>query len=89
VNVGATFAKARAEDRGVLVGYLPAGFPSVERGIAAILAMVDAGVDVVEIGFPYSDPSGRPRPRSPPGCAAPTCCAPSRPWRRPGYRRSS
>ena len=41
---------------GALVGYLPAGFPTVDGGIAAIRAMVEAGVDVVEVGFPYSDP---------------------------------
>jgi tryptophan synthase alpha chain len=55
-TVEKVFAVARAEGRGVLVGYLPAGFPSVAGGITAITAMVDAGVDVVEVGFPYSDP---------------------------------
>jgi tryptophan synthase alpha chain len=39
-----------------LVGYLPTGFPSVPGAIDAIKAMVDAGVDIVEIGMPYSDP---------------------------------
>ncbi|MGH3715389.1 MAG: tryptophan synthase subunit alpha [Micromonosporaceae bacterium] len=56
MSVSVAYEKARAEERGVLVGYLPAGFPTVERGIEAIRAMVDAGVDVVEVGFPYSDP---------------------------------
>ncbi|WP_407673452.1 tryptophan synthase subunit alpha [Parafrankia colletiae] len=51
------FAAARAQGRAVLVGYLPAGFPTVERGIAAMRAMVAAGVDVVEVGLPYSDPT--------------------------------
>jgi tryptophan synthase alpha chain len=52
-----TFAAARKEGRAVLVGYLPAGFPSVDGGIAAMRAMVAAGVDVVEVGLPYSDPT--------------------------------
>ncbi|MBA3489264.1 MAG: tryptophan synthase subunit alpha [Longispora sp.] len=39
-----------------LIGYLPAGFPTVGEGISALLTMVDAGVDLVEVGFPYSDP---------------------------------
>jgi tryptophan synthase alpha chain len=39
-----------------LIGYLPAGFPTVERAISALRVMVDAGVDLIEIGFPYSDP---------------------------------
>ena len=54
--VGQAFEKAAAQGRAVLVGYLPAGFPSVDGGIAAILAMAEAGADIVEIGLPYSDP---------------------------------
>jgi len=50
------FAAARAEGRALLVGYLPAGFPSRDGGTAALTAMVEAGVDVVEVGLPYSDP---------------------------------
>jgi len=46
----------RAEGRAALVGYLPVGYPDVERSVEAVLAMVDAGVDVVEIGVPYTDP---------------------------------
>jgi tryptophan synthase alpha chain len=54
--VSAAFGKAAAEDRAALVGYLPAGFPSVDGAIAAAVAMAEAGADVVEIGLPYSDP---------------------------------
>lgn len=50
------FETARAEGRAALVGYLPAGYPSVEGSIEAITAMVDAGCDVIEVGLPYSDP---------------------------------
>ncbi len=50
------FARTRAENRAALVGYLPAGFPTVEGSIRAIEAMVEAGVDLVEVGLPYSDP---------------------------------
>lgn len=50
------FARARAEGRAALVGYLPAGFPTVDGSIAAIKTLVDAGCDVIEIGLPYSDP---------------------------------
>ena len=50
------FEKARADGRAALVGYLPAGFPTVAGGIAALRAMVDAGCDVIEVGLPYSDP---------------------------------
>ncbi len=49
-------AAARAENRAVLVGYLPAGYPSVDGAAEALTAMVRGGVDIVEIGLPYSDP---------------------------------
>lgn len=56
IQLDETFAKTRADGRGALVGYLPAGLPSVAGGIACLTAMVGAGVDVVEVGLPYSDP---------------------------------
>ena len=54
--VGASFATASEQGRAALIGYLPAGFPSVGGGIALMQAMVAGGVDAMEIGFPYSDP---------------------------------
>ncbi len=50
------FDTARAENRAVLIGYLPAGFPDHEGCIDALRVMVESGVDVVEVGLPYSDP---------------------------------
>ena len=50
------FARAKSENRAALIGYLPAGYPSREGAIECIKAMVDGGVDIVEIGLPYSDP---------------------------------
>lgn len=49
-------AELREQNRPALVGYLPAGFPSVEGSIRAVEAMVAGGVDIVEVGVPYSDP---------------------------------
>jgi tryptophan synthase alpha chain len=40
----------------VLVGCMPTGFPTVESSIASMKAMVEAGVDVIEVEIPYSDP---------------------------------
>jgi tryptophan synthase alpha chain len=51
-GLAGAFAAARAEGRAVLVGYLPAGFARAET----FAAMVSGGVDVVEVGLPYSDP---------------------------------
>ncbi|MGI8700991.1 MAG: tryptophan synthase subunit alpha [Nocardioidaceae bacterium] len=55
-SVSGTIRSARAEGRAALVGYLPAGFPTVADSIDLAGALVDGGVDVVEIGLPYSDP---------------------------------
>ena len=49
----------QANSRGdaALLGYLPLGFPSVERSVTAAKILVDTGFDVIELGFPYSDPA--------------------------------
>lgn len=56
MSVAIAFEKARAEGRAALVGYLPAGFPTVAGGLDAVRALAESGVDLVEVGFPYSDP---------------------------------
>ena len=38
------------------IGYLPAGYPTQRSSEKIIKAMIDGGVDAIEIGFPYSDP---------------------------------
>ncbi len=48
-----TLAAAKAEGRSALIAYLPAGFPTVDGGIAAIKAALDGGADVVEVGLPH------------------------------------
>jgi tryptophan synthase alpha chain len=50
------FAKAKSENRAALIAYLPAGYPTEAGAVECIAAMVEGGVDIVEIGFPYSDP---------------------------------
>ena len=55
-GVGPTLARTRHEGRAALVGYLPVGYPDVDTSIAAMRAMVEGGVDIVEVGVPYSDP---------------------------------
>ncbi len=49
-------AAAKAEGRAALIGYLPVGYPDVDSSIEAMVAMVEAGADAIEIGVPYSDP---------------------------------
>nr|WP_240615769.1 tryptophan synthase subunit alpha [Nakamurella deserti] len=50
------FDDTRAADRAALVGYLPGGYPDIEQSKALFGAMIDGGCDLVEVGFPYSDP---------------------------------
>lgn len=49
-------AAAKAEGRPALIAYLPAGFPDVATTIDAAVAVANNGVDIIEIGIPYSDP---------------------------------
>ncbi|WP_084072964.1 tryptophan synthase subunit alpha [Demequina sp. NBRC 110052] len=46
----------KAEGRAALIGYLPVGYPTVEGSVRAMQTMIEAGVDIVEVGLPYSDP---------------------------------
>ena len=59
-HTGSAFAQVKASGRGALVGYLPVGYPSVEISLQALRALTgegeSAGVDLVEVGMPYSDP---------------------------------
>lgn len=55
-SVSSVLERTAAEGRAALVGYLPVGFPTLSQSIAALRAMVEAGVDIVEVGVPYSDP---------------------------------
>jgi tryptophan synthase alpha chain len=54
--VGSAIARANADRAGALVGYLPVGFPTLDASIDAAVALVENGVDVLELGLPYSDP---------------------------------
>ncbi|MFM2276636.1 MAG: hypothetical protein RIT12_32 [Actinomycetota bacterium] len=39
-----------------LIGYFPAGYPTVEASVEACVAMCESGIDILELGIPYSDP---------------------------------
>ena len=55
-RVGAAIAAANNDGRAALVAYLPAGYPDMDTSLACLLAAAEAGADVLEVGFPYSDP---------------------------------
>jgi tryptophan synthase alpha chain len=48
--------RARADGRAALIGYLPCSFPSLAASVDACRALIAGGVDVIELGLPYSDP---------------------------------
>lgn len=50
------FARAKAEGRGVFVAYLTMGYPTLAQSEAAVDDLVAGGVDIVELGVPFSDP---------------------------------
>ena len=50
------FDANRAAGRGTLVGYFPIGYPTLKDSIEAAITMCQNGVDVLELGVPYSDP---------------------------------
>jgi tryptophan synthase alpha chain len=55
-TVGPVIRRRNEEARGALVGYLPVGFPTLDESVEAAVALVEHGVDVLELGLPYSDP---------------------------------
>ena len=51
-----TFDRLRAARRGGLVTYLTAGDPDADRSVDLLIAVAQAGADVLEVGVPFSDP---------------------------------
>ncbi|MDR2756607.1 MAG: tryptophan synthase subunit alpha, partial [Planctomycetaceae bacterium] len=48
------FEKTRNEKRAALIGYITAGDPDIERSFEIIDAACGAGLDVLELGIPFS-----------------------------------
>ena len=55
-SVGPAIDARTESGRGALIGYLPVGFPDLATSIDAAVALVENGVDAIELGLPYSDP---------------------------------
>ena len=54
--ISAAFRKAKANGNGALVGYITAGDPSLELTPKIADALINGGIDVLELGLPFSDP---------------------------------
>lgn len=55
-RIDEVFESLRAAGRQALIPFLTAGDPDLASTPALAAALLDAGADVLEIGFPYSDP---------------------------------
>lgn len=55
-RIDTTFTALRAQGRKALISYISAGDPSLEATPGLCRALEEAGVDVLELGVPFSDP---------------------------------
>jgi len=55
-RIGARFAQLKKDGRKGFVGFVTAGDPSLDRTVEIAVEMDKAGVDVLELGVPFSDP---------------------------------
>jgi tryptophan synthase alpha chain len=51
-----TFARLRAEGKKAFVAYVMAGDPDYETSREIVLGLPGAGVDIIELGLPFTDP---------------------------------
>lgn len=49
-------ARAFESNKHPLIGYMVAGYPTLDDSMKVVKAMVNGGVDILEIGIPFSDP---------------------------------
>lgn len=50
------FSRLRAEGRKAFVSYVMAGDPDFDTSLGVVLGLPDAGVDIIELGLPFTDP---------------------------------
>jgi tryptophan synthase alpha chain len=55
-RLDARFAALKHEGRAAFVAYVMAGDPDAETALAIVRGLPDAGADIIELGFPFSDP---------------------------------
>ncbi len=55
-RIDQSFARLRAEGRKAFVAYVMAGDPDTETALAVMQGLPGAGVDVIELGMPFTDP---------------------------------
>jgi tryptophan synthase alpha chain len=55
-NITKVFQKAKANGTGALIGYIMAGDPTPRQTPKIADALIKGGVDILELGLPFSDP---------------------------------
>lgn len=55
-RIAKRFAAVKSENRGALVTYIMAGDPDRDRALEIMKGLPGAGVDIIELGMPFSDP---------------------------------
>jgi tryptophan synthase alpha chain len=55
-RIDARFAALKAENRAAFVAYVMAGDPDAETALEILKGLPAAGADIIELGFPFSDP---------------------------------
>ena len=50
------FAELEAKNQKALISYIMAGFPNEKATLSTVRGLVKGGVDIIELGFPFSDP---------------------------------
>jgi tryptophan synthase alpha chain len=55
-RIAQTFARCQAQNRAAFVAYVCAGDPDFETSVAGCRALLENGVDILELGVPFSDP---------------------------------
>ncbi len=55
-RIDAKFAQLRSEGKKAFVAYIMAGDPDYETGLEVVKGLPGAGVDIIELGMPFTDP---------------------------------
>jgi tryptophan synthase alpha chain len=55
-RIDQTFAKLKSEGRKAFISYIMGGDPDLETSLAVMMGLPDAGVDIIELGVPFTDP---------------------------------
>jgi len=55
-RIDQTFARLKEQKRKAFIAFLTAGYPDLKTTEKLVLALAKSGVDIIELGIPFSDP---------------------------------